>query len=87
MKVFGGATKEGKGARMSADLRQAALRYAFGLPEVSVVVVGMYDAEEVKQNLTWLKQYKALSAEELKDLDKSTRELARSWGKPYGPVS
>jgi aryl-alcohol dehydrogenase-like predicted oxidoreductase len=87
MKVFGGATKEGKGARMSADLKQAALRYALGLPEVSVVVVGMYDAEEVKQNLNWLMEHKSLSAEELKDLDKPTRELAQNWGKPYGPVS
>jgi aryl-alcohol dehydrogenase-like predicted oxidoreductase len=87
MKVFGGATKEGKGARMPTELKHAALRYALGLADVSVVVVGMFDAEELKQNLAWLKEYKALSAEELKDLDKSTRELAGSWGKPYGPVS
>jgi aryl-alcohol dehydrogenase-like predicted oxidoreductase len=87
MKVFGGATREGKGARLAGELRQAALRYALGLREVSVVVVGMYDAEELKQNLTWLKDYKPLTAEELKALDKPTRELASNWGKLYGPVS
>jgi aryl-alcohol dehydrogenase-like predicted oxidoreductase len=94
MKVFGGAagspstdSKAAKGAKMPDKLKQAALRYALGLADVTVVVVGIHDAEELKQNLEWLKAYKPLTAEELKDLDKSTRELATKWGKPYGPVA
>jgi aryl-alcohol dehydrogenase-like predicted oxidoreductase len=94
MKIFGGASgspmndkKEAKGARMPAELKQAALRYALGLADVTVVVVGIHDTEELKQNLAWLKDHKPLSAEELKTLDKPTRELAGKWDKPYGPVS
>ena len=94
MKVFGGAAgapmvdkKAAKGARMPADLKQTALRYALGLADVTVVVVGIHDAEELKQNLAWLKAYKPLSADELKTLDKPTRELAGKWDKLYGPVS
>jgi aryl-alcohol dehydrogenase-like predicted oxidoreductase len=87
MKVFGGAAKMPKGARLPDKLKRDALRYALGLPQVSVVVVGIHDAAELKQNLAWVKAYKPLSAGELKALDQPTRELAARWNKPYGPVS
>ena len=87
MKVFGGATSTPKGARMPDALKRSALRYALGIPQVSVVVVGIHDAEELKQNLGWLKEYKPLTEAELKELEKPTRELASKWGKPYGPVA
>lgn len=87
MKVFGGATRMPKGARMPDVMKQSALRYALGLPHVSVVVVGIHDEDELKQNLEWVKAYKPLTDEERKALDKPTRELAEKWGKPYGPVA
>jgi aryl-alcohol dehydrogenase-like predicted oxidoreductase len=88
MKVFGGALSEQKAnvARLPAAYKQAAVRYALGLPRVSVVVLGMYDAKDLKQNLAWVKGYKPLTAAELKELDKPTRELARKWGNVYGEV-
>jgi len=89
MKVFGGAAKNNvaKGARMPEDMKQAALRYALGLAGVSVVVVGIHDEAELKQNLAWLKAYKPLSADELKKLTPRTRTLAKQWNKPYGVVA
>jgi aryl-alcohol dehydrogenase-like predicted oxidoreductase len=87
MKVFGGSTKAPKGARMPDAMKRDALRYALGLPPVNVVIVGIYDDEELKQNLAWLKAYTPLSAEELRALDRPTRELAGKWDKPYGPVA
>ena len=89
MKVFGGmggGEKAPKGARLPADYRQAALRYAVGLPQVSVVVLGMHDDEELRQILQWVRDYKPLSADELKALDGPTRELAGRWGNVYGAV-
>jgi aryl-alcohol dehydrogenase-like predicted oxidoreductase len=88
MKVFGGAAKGGepKGARMPEDMKQAALRYALGLKGVSVVVVGIHDEAELKQNLAWARAYKPLGAGELKELDSKTTKLAREWGKLYGVV-
>jgi aryl-alcohol dehydrogenase-like predicted oxidoreductase len=88
MKIFGGAAKDGvaKGARMPDDMKQAALRYALGLSGVSVVVVGIHDEAELKQNLAWLRTYKALTADELKDLTPKTRTLAKKWGAVYGTV-
>jgi hypothetical protein len=90
MKVFGGGKggeNNPKGARIPDGLRQAALRYALGLPQVSVVVVGMHDDDELKQNLAWLREYKPLTAEELAELDRPTRELADRWQAVYGPVA
>ena len=71
MKVFGGApggAKKPKGARMPEALQQAALRYALGLPQVSVVVLGIYDEQELAQDLAWVRAYKPLDKEERKAL-------------------
>jgi hypothetical protein len=87
MKVFGGATMTGnnpKGARLPDDYKRSALRYALGLPNVSVVVIGIHDDEELKQNLEWARSFKPLTAEELAGLEKSTREMAGRWGNVYG---
>jgi aryl-alcohol dehydrogenase-like predicted oxidoreductase len=88
MKVFGGAGKSGvaKGARLPDELKQLALRYALGLPQVSVVVVGIHDEVELKQDLEWARAHKPLSADELRDLEKPTKALAAKWGKVYGEV-
>jgi aryl-alcohol dehydrogenase-like predicted oxidoreductase len=88
MKVFGGAAKSGvaKGSRVPDDLKQSALRYALGLPQVSVVVVGIHDDAELKQDLEWVKSFKPLTAEELAGLEKTTKALAGKWGNVYGSV-
>ena len=90
MKIFGGAPggeKKPKGARLSDDFLRSALRYALGLPQVSVVVVGIHDDKELKQNLEWAREYKPLTADELAALDKPSRELADKWKAVYGPVT
>jgi len=88
MKVFGGQAsgKDPKGARMPAELRHAAIRYALGLPQVSVVVVGSHDEAELKQNLAWAKEHKPLTKQELAGLGETTEKLAKQWGSVYGPV-
>jgi aryl-alcohol dehydrogenase-like predicted oxidoreductase len=89
MKVFGGAAKGSvspKGSRVPDELKPAALRYALGLPQVSVVVVGIHDEAELKQNLAWAKEFKPLSEDELRDLEKTTKALAGKWGAVYGQV-
>ena len=87
MKVFGGMTGNEQNARLPADLRRSALRYALGLPPVSVVVVGMRSDEELKQNLGWVREFKPLSKEELAALEEPTRALAKKWGSVYGSVT
>jgi aryl-alcohol dehydrogenase-like predicted oxidoreductase len=88
MKVYGGFPGRGPwNARMPAELRSAALRYALGLPPVTVAVVGMKGEEELKQNLAVVRDFKPLSAEELAALEGPTRDLARQWGTLYGAVA
>jgi aryl-alcohol dehydrogenase-like predicted oxidoreductase len=88
MKVFGGAAKSGvaKGSRLPDEMKPAALRYALGLKGVCVVVVGIHDEAELKQDLAWLKDYKPLGGDELKELTAKTRALAKKWGSLYGAV-
>jgi hypothetical protein len=63
-----------------------ALKYALGLPPVSVVVVGIKSETELKQNLDWVKGYKPRTKEELDGLNGPTRELAKNWGEVDGQV-
>lgn len=87
MKVFGGAKgQEAKGARLPDELRPQALRYAMNLPGVSVVVVGMYDRQELEENLAIARAAKALGEAELAALEPRTQELAKAWGEVYGAV-
>jgi aryl-alcohol dehydrogenase-like predicted oxidoreductase len=88
MKVYGGAPG-GKdwSARLPDELRRAAFRYALGLPEVAVVVLGMKSADELNRNLEWLKAYKPLAKDELAALEGPTKELAKKWGALYGAVT
>jgi aryl-alcohol dehydrogenase-like predicted oxidoreductase len=86
MKVFGGAVKEPKGARLPDALKRSAVRYALGLPGVSVVVLGIHDDAELKEDIGWARAYEPLTAAELRALDKPTRDLARKWGSVYGQV-
>jgi aryl-alcohol dehydrogenase-like predicted oxidoreductase len=89
MKVFGGAatSKQPKGARLPDALKRSALRYALGLPDISVVVVGIHDDAELKEDLAWARAYKPLTAEERRALDKKTPALARKWGNVYGAIA
>jgi predicted aldo/keto reductase-like oxidoreductase len=89
MKVFGGSTagaKKPQESRLPDDLKPAGLRYALGLPQVSVVVVGMNTIDEPKQNLAWVRAFQPLSPEELKVLDATTKTLEARWGQAYGAV-
>ena len=89
MKVFGGiggGSKSAKGGRLTGDDLLPAFRYAQSLPNIATVVLGMYDREELKQNIAWSRAYKPLDKRELKSLLKRGKKLAAKWGKVYGPV-
>lgn len=88
MKVFGGVQDSrinAKGARLPDDLKPASLRYALGLPAISGVVVGMYDEEELRQTLAWVRSSVPLTGEDLAPLEGPTRELSRGFLELYGP--
>jgi predicted aldo/keto reductase-like oxidoreductase len=89
MKVFGGGQpgQGPKGARLPDEMKRAAVRYALGLPNVSIMVLGIHDEDELKQNLAWVRAFTPLTADELKELAEPTKALAARWGKVYGEVT
>jgi aryl-alcohol dehydrogenase-like predicted oxidoreductase len=87
MKVFGGmGSKDPKGGRIQGDDVAAAFRYAQSLPNISTVVLGMHDRDELEQNIQWANTYKALAAEEMQALIERGEKLAVEWGHVYGPA-
>ena len=98
MKVYGGAesmnyeTGPTESKRKSALAahgphdHQKALRYALGLPGIALAVIGMYNEEELAENLSWVKDYSPLNPLDLPALDRDGRKIAEAWGPHYGPV-
>jgi aryl-alcohol dehydrogenase-like predicted oxidoreductase len=86
MKVLGGT--EGSGAKLSAPEHYTnAIRYALGIPGLSVAIMGLKSAAEVQQAVRTVKSYQPLSREEVSRLEQSGRTLAQSWGPLRGPVA
>jgi hypothetical protein len=85
MKVYGGGVKRAGGKIKSPDVFNA-FRYAQSLPNISTVVIGMHDEQELDENIRFAKTYTPLSGQEMTDLLARGKELAQSWGTPYGPV-
>ncbi|MDE0295352.1 MAG: hypothetical protein OXI93_14280 [Bryobacterales bacterium] len=88
MKILGGT--EGDGAKLSADEHYTnAVRYALGIPGLSVAIMGMKNTAELQKALETVRAYKAFSADELTRLNKKGKVLAQSkdWGELRGPVA
>jgi len=94
MKVFGGP--EGKSG--SWGTRKAlpavgkenvalAIRYALSLPGVATANLGVHTAEQLRENVEIVKNFKPLSEDEKKKLADKGRELAPQWGAHFGPAS
>ena len=93
MKVYGGTIDMEYHKPQSSELtnsgfddHERALRYALGLPGVNLAVVGVYNEEELVQNIEWVRRYTPLDAGEQQTLLALGRNLARQWGPHYGSV-
>ena len=94
MKVYGGALDmEYKKPTPSALAALGphdhglAMRYALDLPGVSIAVIGVYNEEELVQNVAWARNPIPLAAAEEALLKKLGPEIAAEWGEHYGPVA
>jgi hypothetical protein len=54
---------------------------------VAGAVVGVYGAEEVKQNVEWAKRWKPLARDERAALREPGKKLAAEWGPRLGPAA
>ena len=93
MKVYGGAInmeydkpRPSEMAHSGFDDHERALRYALSLPGVNLAVIGVYNGEELLQNIEWVRHYVPLDADEQQALLAQGRDIASQWGPHYGPV-
>ena len=93
MKVFGGP--EGKsgswGTRKALPMVgkenvALAIRYALSLPGVATANLGVHTADQLRQNVEIVKNFKPLSEEEKQKLLEKGKELAPQWGAHFGPA-
>ncbi len=85
MKVYGGGVQRAGGRIKDPDLPDA-FRYAQSLPNIATVVIGLHGREELAENIRFARTYKPLSNDELAALLDRGKQLAESWGTPYGAV-
>ncbi len=94
MKVFGGmkggfpaASGPNTGPMMPENLKQQAVRYALGIPDVATLVIGPHTLDQLRDNVRMVKEYEPLSDTEMASLMETGRQLASTWGPHYGPVT
>lgn len=90
MKVLGGALKMNYNDRtpqIGAEHVPLAVRYALDVPGVTTVNLGVYDKEQLRQNVALVRNYQPLEAAQKEQAEKLGRELAGKWGPHFGPVA
>ena len=91
MKVLGGSNDmrydRTSVARIPSELHDSAIRYALGLPECAVAVIGIKSREQLKTAAQSVKNFKPLSDVERASLFEQGRQLAKTWGTHFGPVA
>jgi aryl-alcohol dehydrogenase-like predicted oxidoreductase len=86
MKVLGGPVKAS--ARLiSPEDYAATLRYVWGIPGVSVAIIGVRTPEELRAALQQARSYKPLDTQEMTSLMNRGKQLAAEWGPLRGPVA
>jgi predicted aldo/keto reductase-like oxidoreductase len=93
MKVFGGPDpKSGSwGTRDAKPLIgeenvELAIRYALSVPGVATANLGVHTAEQLRENVEFVKRFQPLSEEERQLAARLGRPMAEQWGPHFGPV-
>ena len=86
MKILGGV--QGDGSPLSApEYYDQAVRYALGIPGLSVAIMGVKSVAELSQAAAAFRAYKPLTGPEITQLDATGKQLASEWGELRGPVA
>jgi len=89
MKVFGGAKKmdyQQPKPQIDVEHLDLAVRYTAAVPGVSTLNLGVYDKEQLRQNVQTVKNCQPLEPAQQTMLAKLGRELATEWGPHFGPA-
>jgi aryl-alcohol dehydrogenase-like predicted oxidoreductase len=86
MKVLGGPNKGVAPRLASTEDYQTTLRYVWGVPGVSVAIVGMRSQEELRQALSAARAFRPFAKTELAAVTQRGQQLAVEWGLLRGPA-
>ena len=87
MKILGGERGGSPRCMCPRAYHDLAFRYALGLPDLSLLVVGMNDRQELLENVERLASYRPLTEEERAALREAGSRLSGDWGAHFGPVT
>jgi predicted aldo/keto reductase-like oxidoreductase len=88
MKVLGGAVGNAAAQKgRLTDHYSTAMRYALGIPGLSVAIVGMRRPSDLDAALDAVRGYKPFSPSELSQVQNQGRLMAKDWGELRGPVA
>ncbi len=91
MKVLGGAVNMQYDKPMPAllpeEYHDLAIRYSLSLQNVSSVIIGLKNEDEIRKAVDIVKNYKPLNDEEKLKIDNVGKQLAKQWGAHFGPVN
>ena len=88
MKVLGGGVDGDRSSRLGApeDYRTT-LRYVWGVPGVSVAIVGMRSLEQLHTALEAARKFQPLTGTEMAGVTERGLRIAKEWGPLRGPVA
>lgn len=86
MKVLGGPLKGPAPRLASPEDYEMTLRYVWGIPDVSVAVIGLRNVEELRPALQAARQWRPFSKIELAGVLARGKQLAAGWGEVRGPA-
>jgi len=87
MKVLGGPQNGVVPRLASPEDYQATLRYVWGIPGLSVAIIGMRSQEELRQGLDAARSFRPFTSSEKTRLEEKGKLLAAQWGPFRGPVA
>lgn len=86
MKVLGGPVKGPVPRLTSPEDYEATLRYVWGVPEVSVAIIGLRSVEELRPALAAARAWRPFTKAELARVTQRGKQLAAEWGEVRGPA-
>lgn len=90
MKVFGGAQKMNYDLpipQIGVEHLELAVRYTASVPGVCTLNLGVYDKDQLRQDVQWVKNCRPLEPQQQTTLAQLGRELASQWGPHFGPAA
>jgi aryl-alcohol dehydrogenase-like predicted oxidoreductase len=85
MKILGGVS--GDGALLSGpDHYERAVRYALGIPNLSVAIMGMKNVPELQKAVATVRAYRKFDEREQMEVTRLGQQMAKEWGDHRGPI-